>query len=70
MDPMSADTNMVFPIYPEQTDTQALATFLKDERNILVTPYSPMQRLVTHLDVSGDDVDKVLAAFREFFEGP
>ncbi len=66
-DPKSAQTNMVFPIYPNADEAPNLAEYLEKEHQILVTPYSPMQRLVTHLDVSSDDIDTVVQAVREFF---
>ena len=55
-------TNMVYVRFPEERRAK-LAGQLK-ERGILVYPGNPM-RLVTHLDVSAEDIDRVLEAFGE-----
>ena len=36
---------------------------------VLVTPWSPTMRIVTHLDVGDDDVEALLASFRTYFDG-
>jgi len=57
------DTNMVFVgIGPERTG--ALARHLA-ERNIIAS-VAPRMRLVTHLDLSAEQVELTLQAFREF----
>jgi threonine aldolase len=59
-----AQTNMVFFSAGAET-TQALAEFL-GRRQILMSP-GKTTRLVTHLDISREDVDTILKAFAEFF---
>ena len=59
-----AQTNMVFFSAGAET-TQALAEFL-GRRQILISP-GKTTRLVTHLDVSREDVNTILQAFGEFF---
>lgn len=61
-----AQTNMVFFRAPAKL-TENLAAFLKG-RGILVSP-GAVTRLVTHLDISADDIRSVLAAFDEYFGG-
>jgi threonine aldolase len=63
-DPETVQTNILF-VKLDLPRAQALAAFLQ-ERGILLKA-APTMRLVMHLDVSGDDVDSVLAAVREFF---
>jgi len=55
-------TNMVYLGLPEDKASE-IPQQLK-ERGILVCPGNPM-RLVTHLDVSGEDIQKTLSAFEE-----
>ena len=55
-------TNMVYLELPEDKASE-IPQQLK-ERGILVCPGNPM-RLVTHLDVSGEDIHKTLTAFEE-----
>jgi threonine aldolase len=57
-------TNMVFARVPAEK-AAALAAHLK-ERNILVLPGARM-RLVTHLDVDREGIERAVAAFRTFF---
>ncbi len=59
-----AQTNMVFFTAAPET-AAALAQFLS-HRNILISP-GKTTRLVTHLDISEDDIETVLAACSEFF---
>jgi threonine aldolase len=49
----------------EVETTQALAEFL-GRRQILISP-GKTTRLVTHLDISREDVSTILVAFSEFF---
>ncbi len=57
-------TNMVFFSAGAET-TQALADFL-GRRQILISP-GKTTRLVTHLDISREDVSTILDAFAQFF---
>lgn len=58
-------TNMAFVVVPTEKMSE-LVQHCK-ARGILVGGYSPEKiRLVTHLDVSGGNIDEVLTAFREF----
>lgn len=61
-DPDQVQTNMVYARFPEQKRNE-LPRKLK-ERGILVYPGHPM-RLVTHLDVSPEDVERAVEAFGE-----
>jgi threonine aldolase len=64
LDPATVQTNMLFSsIAPELA--APLAAHLK-QAGILILP-NPALRLVTHLDVSKQDVDTVIAAFKSFF---
>ena len=60
-----AQTNMVF-FRTESRRAEALAAFLK-ERGILISP-GPQTRLVTHLDISAEDIATVLAAIAAYFQ--
>ena len=62
--PVEQHTNMVFARVPAEK-AAPLAAHLK-ERNILVLP-GPRMRLVTHLDVDREGVERAVAAFRSFF---
>ncbi|HEY1992274.1 MAG TPA: low-specificity L-threonine aldolase [Gammaproteobacteria bacterium] len=64
LDPKRVQTNMIFGAV-DPARIGALAEHLK-QQNIVVLP-NPSLRLVTHLDVSRQDVDTVIAAFRSFF---
>ena len=61
--PVEQHTNMVFARVPAEK-AGALAAHLK-ERNIFVLPGARM-RLVTHLDVDREGVERAVAAFRAF----
>ncbi|MDE1887545.1 MAG: low-specificity L-threonine aldolase, partial [Gammaproteobacteria bacterium] len=64
IDPAAVQTNMVFAaIAPEQV--APLTAHLK-KAGILILPNANL-RLVTHLDVSAADVERVIAAFRGYF---
>ena len=64
LDPKLVQTNMIFgTVDPPRIG--ALAEHLR-KQGIVILP-NPSLRLVTHLDVSKDDVQKVIAAFRSFF---
>lgn len=64
VDPASVQTNMVFAGVARSA-AGPLAAFLK-ERGILVFGQEHL-RLVTHMDITADDVDTVVVAFRDFF---
>lgn len=67
VDPAAVQTNMVFLCLPPAR-ADALAAYLR-ERGILISGRESI-RLVTHLDVTREDVDRVVAVFREYFAGP
>lgn len=64
LDPRLVQTNMIFGTV-DPARIGALAEHLR-KQGIVILP-NPSLRLVTHLDVSKDDVQKVIAAFRSFF---
>ena len=64
VDPSAVQTNMVF-VSVDGGDATAFSRTL-GEQNIVIPATSPM-RLVTHLDVGGDDVARVVDAARRFF---
>jgi threonine aldolase len=64
LDLATVQTNMVFVGIGVERAT-ALTAHLR-ERGILVSGRGCL-RLVTHLDVTAEDIDSVIAAFREFF---
>jgi len=59
-------TNIVFLNIPE-AHTKPLEAFLKNRGMLMQGVYAA--RLVTHLDVSRADVDAVIAAIKDYFEG-
>jgi threonine aldolase len=65
LDPKSVQTNMIFSTV-DSARIGALAEHLK-KQDIIILP-NPSLRLVTHLDVSKDDVQKTIAAFKAFFK--
>ncbi|MFI4967299.1 MAG: low-specificity L-threonine aldolase [Gammaproteobacteria bacterium] len=64
LDPKLVQTNMIFASV-DPARIGALAEHLKN-LGIVILP-NPNLRLVTHLDVSRDDVGKVIAGFKSFF---
>ncbi|HVU81225.1 MAG TPA: beta-eliminating lyase-related protein, partial [Rhodanobacteraceae bacterium] len=64
VDPSSVQTNMVFCTVADD-DMDSLKLHLK-ANDILIGSGNPL-RLVTHLDISAGDVDKVIAAFGDYF---
>lgn len=66
LDRTAVQTNMLFLQIPQE-DAQPLAEHLK-QAGILILPSANL-RLVTHLDVSAADVDRVIAAFQGYFAG-
>jgi threonine aldolase len=65
LDPALVQTNMVFASMVEPGKVGALMEHLK-AAGIAILP-NPNLRLVTHLDVSRDDVERVIRAFKVFF---
>ena len=65
LDPKLVQTNMIFGTV-DPARIGALAEHLK-QQGIVILP-NPSLRLVTHLDVSKDDVQKTIAAFKAFFK--
>jgi len=65
LDPKLVQTNMLFASMADPAKVGALAEHLK-KQGIVILP-NPNLRLVTHLDVSRDDVQKVIVAFKAFF---
>ena len=63
-DPATVQTNMVFLALPAET-ISSLTSFLRD-RGILVTGRNGL-RLVTHLNVTAADIERVVSVFKEFF---
>lgn len=61
---ISNNTNMIF-IKVDEKYAQNLVAFLK-QKNILISGYGQL-RLVTHRDVTDEDIDIVIDAFGEFF---
>jgi len=64
VDPSAVQTNMLF-VSVREGDAADFSQALR-ERNIRIPATSPM-RLVTHLDISDDDVDKVIDAAGNYF---
>jgi len=65
VDPAGAQTNMVFVDLPRERSA-ALVDYLR-ERGVLVIGRGRL-RLVTHLDVTRNAIDRAVAAFKSFFE--
>ncbi|MCK5362602.1 MAG: low-specificity L-threonine aldolase, partial [Gammaproteobacteria bacterium] len=66
VDPSAVQTNMVF--VRVRSDDGASFSQALGEQNITIPGTSPM-RLVTHLDVNGDDMSRVVDAAMRFFAG-
>ncbi|WP_329741194.1 threonine aldolase family protein [Dyella sp. A6] len=62
-------TNMAFVSVPAER-LQALDAHLREAGIRISIGYLPMLRLVTHLDVDDEGVERTLAAFRSFFVTP
>jgi len=60
------ETNMVF-IAPAEEDLEPLRAHLAT-RGIIIAAQRPKTRLVTHLDVTPGDVDRVIEAFGAFYK--
>jgi threonine aldolase len=66
MEVVSQATNMVFARAPEAR-AQDLSQYLADHGILADMRKTPSARLVTHLDVSAADIEKVIGAVRSFF---
>ena len=64
VDPAAVQTNMVF-VAVRSGDATGFSQALR-ERDIVIPAVTPM-RLVTHLDVDGDDVARTIDAARQYF---
>ena len=62
---VTCQTNMVF-ITPPADDHAGLRKYLA-EQNILIGGGLPAMRLVTHLDINAQDIERVIAAVTEYF---
>lgn len=58
-------TNMVF-VEPDEADHDALRAWL-GERGITISAGKPAIRLVSHLDVNSDDIDRTVEAVQSFY---
>lgn len=63
----AVETNMLF-VQPHAEDFDALRTHMA-ARGIVLAGQKPRIRVVTHLDVTAEDVDRVLEAVAEFYKG-
>lgn len=59
-------TNMLY-IEPDKEDRDALKAYL-NEKNIILGGFSPAARMVVHLDISDDDIDITIEAFKDFYK--
>ena len=62
LDDRGVETNMVF-VRPRSADAKAL-THRLEERGVRITTPGPWTRLVTHLDIDDDGIERTIAAFR------
>ena len=63
--PVEQHTNMVF-IEPAVEHMTTLCDHLR-KRGIIISADSPTMRLVTHLDISSDDITQTIEAFKDYF---
>ena len=61
------ESNMVF-IAPHADDLEPLRTHLAG-RGIIIAAYLPTTRLVTHLDITAEDIERTIEAFGDFYRG-
>ena len=61
----TVETNMVF-VEPEPEDHEELRRYLRS-KGILIGGQKPKIRLVTHLDVNADDIDRVISEISAFY---
>ena len=59
-------TNMLY-IEPDADDRESLKAFLH-EKNILIGGFNPAARMIVHLDISDDDIDYTIQAFKDFYK--
>jgi len=64
LDPKAVQTNMAFAAIPSG-DVQPFAAYLKNA-GILILPNANL-RLVTHLDISAADIERVIRVFQDYF---
>ena len=67
LDVDAPETNMLF-IAPGEKDLEPLRAHLA-AHGIIIAAQRPQTRLVTHLDITGEDVDRTIEAFGEFYKG-
>ncbi len=60
------ETNMLF-IVPDEQDLEPLRAHLADS-GIIISAQRPYTRLVTHLDITAEDVERTIEAFGEFYK--
>jgi Threonine aldolase len=63
---LSQDTNMVFVRFPDDA-CQSLSAALREQGILVRAVYGGPTRMVTHRDVSAQDVDKVVAAIGRYY---
>lgn len=63
----AVETNMLF-VQPHADDFDALRAYLA-ERGIVLAAQKPRIRVVTHLDVTAEDVDRVVETVAGFYKG-
>jgi threonine aldolase len=61
------ETNMLF-IAPGEEDLEPLRAHLAAS-GIIISAQRPHTRLVTHLDITGEDVERTIEAFGDFYKG-
>ena len=66
VDPTFVQTNMLFAKVDKKINLEHLSSLLK-EQDILISPSQPL-RLVTHLDISRDDIETFLTALKTNIE--
>lgn len=68
IDPKHVETNIViFDVANTATTAARVAEAMKKER-VLIHPFGKTQvRLVTHLDVTAEEIEKALKAFKKIF---
>lgn len=66
IDQQVVQTNMLF-VQPAAEDRDGLRAYLK-EKNILIGGFGPAARMVVHLDISDDDTDQTIKAFKDFYK--
>ncbi len=63
----ATETNMVF-IAPREEDLEPLRAHLA-ARGIIIAAQRPSTRLVTHLDITAEDIERTIEAFGAFYKG-